>query len=468
MASKVEIVVEAKDGASGILRGITSQMGQFGSIIEQVTGSSISWGNVASAAADMVVSTLKKSIQATQEYAAEVRDLSLASGATAEESSRLLQVLDDYEISAGDVTAATKALTKNGLEPTIDTIANLADQYVQLNSAQEKNDFIIKNLGRGGLQWANALSQGGDALRELNGSIDENLILTQEQLLQAEEYRLAIDSWNDAWQAFSVTLGTSVLPFLTDVMNDIMGVNEVRAEANRLIEEGIAKNREEALSMAATSIEAQKAAEAHDLLAQASADAGNAAADSVPDYAKQLSVIQKLTDATQEQIKAVAYQQLQQQLAEGGITEEENKLLQDAGLALGIFDENAVNAAESIAYLNKQLQNGIISLQTYTALLNNIPTEITTTITTNTVGTTTSNNQFLPQQQGGEVYAGSPVMVGERGREPFMPAQDGRILGHAESLHALSMGSGGGSNYFYGNVTLQIDETMGNGILEYR
>lgn len=60
-------------------------------------------------------------------------------------------------------------------------------------------------------------------------------------------------------------------------------------------------------------------------------------------------------------------------------------------------------------------------------------------------------------QQGGEVYAGVPTTINEAGKEVFVPKTDGRILGHAESLHALSMSGGmGGSRYgpFYGPVQI--------------
>lgn len=464
MASLVQVVVEAKDAASGVLRGITTQMGKFGSVVEQVTGSSINWGNVAAQSADLIVDTVKEAIKVTQEYAAEVRDLSLASGTTAEEASRLLDVLGNFEITANDVTAATKVMTKNGLAPTIETIADLSDKYVTLNSAQEKNKFIIDNLGRGGLQWANALQQGGDALRALNEEVPQALILGEEQIQQYEEYRMNLDALNDNWLSLQVTLANSVVPVLNDVFNLFNEINQAQAA---LEAQGSTPYEAHRMALMGFTTEAELAADAADGLAEATRDAGNAAANSVPDYAKQLSMIQKLTDATEEQIKAVAYQQLQAQLAEGGITEEENQLLEQAGIAMGIFDQNAVDAAHSINELNRRLADGELKLYTYISLLESIPTNINTTVTTTTSTVTTATGS-IARQQGGEVYAGSPVMVGERGREPFMPAQDGRILGHAESLHALSMGSGGGTNYFYGNVTLQIDETAGNGILEYR
>lgn len=463
MPARVQVIVEAKDAASGILRGITSQFGAFGSAIEEVTGKSVNWGNVLAIGADIVVDALKKSVQATQEYASEVRDLALVSGTTAEEASRLIQVLDDYEITAEDITTATRKMTQNGLAPTIDSIAELSDRYVALNTAQEKNQFILDNLGRSGLGWANALSQGGDAIRALNESVNESLILDDNKIKQLEEYRLNLDQLNDNWMALQVTLGTTIVPVLNDVFNLFTEIADAQTE---LEAQGMGAYQAHRLALMGFTTEAELAADSMENLNDATLQSGEAALKVIPDYAKQLSMIEKLTGATESQIKAVAYQQLQQQLSEGGITEEENELLRQAGEALGIFDGNAIAAADAIGILNQRLAEGEIKLYTYIALLESIPTNINTTVTTTTSGVA---NQFsTPQASGGEVYAGNPYMVGEAGAEPFFPQQNGRILGHSESLRALSMGGGQGTNIFYGNVTLSIGGEDGDGLLAYR
>ena len=81
-----------------------------------------------------------------------------------------------------------------------------------------------------------------------------------------------------------------------------------------------------------------------------------------------------------------------------------------------------------------------------------------------------SNSQpgHVNEAAGGSVYAQQPYIVGEAGAEPFIPSQNGRILGHAETLHQMGMAGGAGTNYFYGNVTLAIDEGTAGGLLGYR
>ena len=74
----------------------------------------------------------------------------------------------------------------------------------------QKNEFILKNLGKAGLQWANALNQGGDALRASSEEVSKSLILTDEQIKKAEMARLAVDSWADAWEGFKVSVGGAI------------------------------------------------------------------------------------------------------------------------------------------------------------------------------------------------------------------------------------------------------------------
>jgi hypothetical protein len=146
-------------------------------------------------------------IKTTQSYAASVRDLALAQGEGAEQASITLQVLDDFEISAEDVTTATRALKEKGLVPTIDTLADLADQFVSIEDPAKRLKFAQDNLGRSYSSYLNVLSQGGDALRKNATQVNKNLILTDEQIKSTEEYRLALDNLNDTVEGLKVSKG---------------------------------------------------------------------------------------------------------------------------------------------------------------------------------------------------------------------------------------------------------------------
>lgn len=154
-----------------------------------------------------------------QKYAGSVRDLSLITGTGAEATSRFLQVIDDYQLTAEDATMATKALKEKGLVPTIDTLAMLAEKYQAIQDPAEKMAFIQDNLGKGGARWVNVLNQQGDALRKAAGEVDNNLVLTEEQIKQSEQARLAIDAMSDAWQGFKVSIGSAVGAQIVEIDN---------------------------------------------------------------------------------------------------------------------------------------------------------------------------------------------------------------------------------------------------------
>jgi hypothetical protein len=412
MAARVQVIVEAKDATSGVFRAITSQLGAFGGLVEELTSKNVSWGNVATQAAQMVINGVKDAMKVTTEYAREVRDLSLASGQSAEESSRMLQVLDDYQLSAEDAKTATRALTKEGLAPTIDTIAKLSGEFQALTSVEERNAFVQKNLGRAGQEWLNLLSQGPDKIRAMNAAVSEGLILTEENIKASEEYRLALDQWNDKVMELKVSIGTQLLPVLNDMLTGLNNSGAIREEANRLMSEGIAHNREEALTLAAVNVETKAAAEAtgeHAMAMQTAAQsateleaAEKAAAEATKamDAANKefLSVLGNVSSALDTYNNALA--EADAALAAGKITAEEHsakvnqlsadyqtaskqivlsivemKLAADGwtdaelagylavGQQMGLFTKQQVQMANSAIFTAEQIANGIATTE---------------------------------------------------------------------------------------------------------
>jgi hypothetical protein len=169
----------------------------------------------------------------TLEYANQVRSLSMISGESAENTSRFIQVLDDYKIGADDALTATRALTKNGLAPNIDTLAKLSDEYLKLNSTEEKNAFVMKNLGRSGLQWIEVLNKGSTALRQQGDAVSAGLILNQKQLDQARELEIAQDVLAESWEKVALAIGNAAIPAMTqatDEFNNTLRAIEIMKE----------------------------------------------------------------------------------------------------------------------------------------------------------------------------------------------------------------------------------------------
>lgn len=143
-------------------------------------------------------------------YVESVRDLALVSGAGAEETSRFIQVLDDYQLTQEDALAATKKLKDQGLTPTIDTLAKLADEYKTIQDPAEKMKFIQENLGKGGVKWVNILNQESSALRQNAADVNKLLIVTDAEVKMHEVQRLAIDNVKDSLEGYKMELGQNI------------------------------------------------------------------------------------------------------------------------------------------------------------------------------------------------------------------------------------------------------------------
>lgn len=476
MTARVQVVLEAKDEASGILRGITSQFGQFGSIIEEVTSSSVNWGNVATQVSGWVVEGIRDAFQATHEYANEVRDLATISGTSAEETSRLIQVLDDYELSTQDAITATRKLTQNGLAPTVETIAELSEKYLSLNTAQAKNQFLLDNFGRSGSEWVNLLKKGKEEILALNEGVSASLILNDQQIQDFEQLRLAQDSLNDNYLAIQISITQNLVPALLE-LTDAMVENQSQFEHDKETMSdfafflaypissmlGLKDSVNEASQAAEVSQQAYNhlrqeygyTADAAGNLENATNNANTAARNSPADINKQISALRSLTGATQEQINATAYMLLQQQAAADGIiSEDEYQILIDAGVALGQFDENAGRAYQTIGTLNEYLMDGTITVDQYSDSLNNIPEYIETEI--HTVYT----SEGTPPDS-------TAIQVSTSPQETFVP--DGGSVPQQRSTMAINETTGGGTvNNFYAPVTLQVDSSVLTDVMEYR
>lgn len=202
-------IKETQKETGALAPGVESLNKRWGDFISANTGLITVLG-AAAGALIAVGAAAAATYNSYQQYAQQVRDIAAISDTSAEETSKFLQVLDDFQISAQDVTAAARVMTQNGLVPNIETLAKLSDEYLAIQDPMERNEFILKNLGRAGLQWVNVLQQGGDALRNMSDDVSKNLILSDEQIRKAEEQRLAMDALSDTWEGFKIQVGAAV------------------------------------------------------------------------------------------------------------------------------------------------------------------------------------------------------------------------------------------------------------------
>jgi hypothetical protein len=163
-------------------------------------------------------------------YADSVRTISQLTNTSAESTSRLIAVTGKYEIGTEDLTTASRKLATQGLSLTVDTIAQLSDQFLKLSTGAERQTFLTNNLGRASAQWAEILSQGSAAIMANNAAVNSGLILNAAALDKAHAYELANKDLANSFLALKMQIGQAATPTLAYAANII----SLRMEAHSL------------------------------------------------------------------------------------------------------------------------------------------------------------------------------------------------------------------------------------------
>lgn len=208
-----------------------------------VTESTLRTGiaTAASVGFGVLVAKAGEAVNRYVDLAGEVRNFQRASGASAEESSRFVAVLDDLQISADQGSAAIGKLARvdpgklaefgieverasDGTVSLTETLLNVADAYARTEDPQQRALLGNAAFGRSYQQLIPLLEQGRSGLQSYFDGVSEGQVYTQEALDQTRQYELAIDSLQDALADFGQAFGSTVVPALTNVVNAGAGV----------------------------------------------------------------------------------------------------------------------------------------------------------------------------------------------------------------------------------------------------
>lgn len=168
--------------------------------------------------------------------------------------------------------------------------------------------------------------------------------------------------------------------------------------------------------------------------------------------------------AHEEATRRILFDLLQQKLAMDGVIDEDDfNTLNELAWHWGLIDDATYEAWQEMSKYVDQMEDGTIKAGDLAAKIAGIPThkKITLTIEEQRI---ISEATYLRERQGsgrqeatgGLVYAGQPYIVGEAGREPFVPNVDGRIISNSEFEQILRNISGGGG----GGTTINVYPTV--------
>jgi hypothetical protein len=424
-------------------------------------------------------------------YADEVRRVQNATGATAEDSSKLIQILDDQKISYEQLE---KAIAKNGkaYDFSIEGIARMSDEYLSLGNAQKQAEFMQKRFGKAWIDFVPIMQQGSSAIRDNADAIDDSLILTQKAVDQAREYEIALDNWNDSIEAVKVGLGLGLLPALTKLINfsnqyntaqkeqisgwerlfppiaivhgAIVAFNSVEEESTQAVDENAQAVEDESAALAENAARIKEVSAAHQsmlgLIGSIANETNNysekqseltakmqenraEAALLYPWQSEQLSELnQKYVDmqATYEVNAAahnaamgkIQYDLLVTKLSVDGITDAEFAMIQQAGLMFGVFDQGSVNAAQNMNAVAAAVEAGKLRVEDMKAALEMLANgRYTVDVVLNTLTNIAQGQQAM---NGGGSMMAAPSYQAGRGYAAG-GISTGPAGGHMELLH---------------------------------
>lgn len=175
---------------------------------------------------------VKDAVDQFQEYAFTVQEVSRLTGASAIETSKLIQVSDDLRIEAGDLQTALTAAARKGIDVSTESIARLSNEYLALAPGVERSKFLMDNFGKSGMSMAKLMEQGAAGIRSMSSAVEAGLVVNEQGIKDAEEYAAAIDALNDSFLAIKYTVGGFALPAITGYMKNSAAGTKLQNEQN--------------------------------------------------------------------------------------------------------------------------------------------------------------------------------------------------------------------------------------------
>lgn len=160
-------------------------------------------------------------VKTSQEYTQSVSDLSLATGSTLEESSRLYNVADDLKVEYGDLQTSMKLYAKTLKDSgsteklSTETLAKLSEEYLKLPQGVARTNFALDKFGKSGDKMMKILEQGPDKIREMAAAVGGAAIVTEESKAANEAYYASLDAWQDGLRDVKLAFARDLLPYLT-------------------------------------------------------------------------------------------------------------------------------------------------------------------------------------------------------------------------------------------------------------
>lgn len=329
-------------------------------------------------------------INQTLDYGDSVRQLTAISGASAEQTSRMIQMVDDLGIDLGTLETAAKGAAQKGIALTVEELARMSDEYRALKDPVAQNNYLLDNFGRSGLKMAVVLQKTREELLGTSSAISDNLLLTDKAVQQQREYEIAVDDLNDSLTGLKYSLADGIFPSLTEFVNFLSGPSAQSAadflntvfQGTFLEDAGVKTMREGSEAVTSSYTAMARAAENGTL-----ANGG---------FSGSIDAVTKSSDLAAESMKKLTLEMYFQKASEG--------MSADAVLALqrslGLLDDQTFTLLQKLDSQKKLFDGNKLSADEYTRIVNDLWNTYSkfqskvVTLTFNTIGSLPT--EYLP------------------------------------------------------------------------
>jgi hypothetical protein len=276
-ASKTGAALEAGIGKgktsltqfSTALSGVLGQAGlggmpiaalKSGDALEGMAGKGISGmtllGGAALAGGAILTTVIGEGISKYEELAGQVENYKRVTGASADESGRMVQTFTALGVSEDTATAGMFKLSKaidttpkkledlgvviaRNAAGNVDlskTLFNVADAYNAAAGADKKNLILFDAFGKSGKDMIPILEQGSVALQQFEK--DAHITFSEQDLQRAKDYQIQLAQLKQGWDALGEAIGQKAVPALLGASDALSKQQFIQDGLNKASDEG--------------------------------------------------------------------------------------------------------------------------------------------------------------------------------------------------------------------------------------
>jgi hypothetical protein len=372
-----KLVSEGSSKMGALQSVISSKMASMsqnvGTSLAGLSGGTAIAATAVAAGIGAVASFVEHGVAAFAALTGQVTAYQRVTGASAEESSRMVGVMRDLGVDAETGARAMQkfgatiamqpeklkefgvevARNKNGTVDMVGTIANLGDVYRRTGDATQQAAMRQQLMGRGGLALAPILAKNREELEAFAKAAQaRGEIFSQDDLQRGAELRVSLRELHDSMEGLAIAAGKTVVPAVTAGAHAM----SFAADHSRILGAALASQIPILGLLGLHHGHVAKAAHDQAVQDEETALMEKQAADAEKEHAQQLRQLQSVVESSMSAHKA--YEQAQRAVGDAERTVGDRQAALNDLLRKGAVDAKAVEAAQrGLASANRSLQS---------------------------------------------------------------------------------------------------------------